>query len=201
MPLVDLAKKGKHNAIANTAAASALGRFLNVVCNDLNIPLVNIVRREEQAKILRELGAKHILVSEAPNFAEELKEIFSKLQVTLAFDAIGGKSTFDLVNALPPYSEVKIYGGLSEEPLAAHPGKLIFEHKSISGFWVSSWVGKQPMLKMIRIFRSIQKYMKEVHHTPVQQHITLEEVGACMETYKQNMTAGKILVKPGKSIH
>ncbi len=199
MAMIDLARKGHHKAIANTAAASALGRFLNVVCNDLNIPLVNIVRRLEQVKILEAIGAKHILVSEKPDFADELKEVFSRLQLTLAFDAIGGKSVFDLVNALPPHGEVKIYGALSEESLSAHPGKLIFEHKKISGFWVSSWVGQQPILKMLWIFRSIQKYMKDTHHAEVQRRITLDEVGACMPTYKQNMTAGKILVKPGKT--
>jgi len=197
MAMVDLAKKGKHKAIANTAAASALGRFLNVVCNDLNLPLVNIVRREDQALILKELGAKNVLVSGSPNFAEDLTKIFSKLQVTLAFDAIGGKSTFDLVDTLPPHSEVMIYGGLSEEPMSANPGKLLFESKKIIGFWVSAWVGHQPMLKMLRIFRSIQKYMKEMHQTAVQRRITLDEVSATMETYRKNMTAGKILVKPG----
>ncbi|MDZ7605657.1 MAG: zinc-binding dehydrogenase [Cyclobacteriaceae bacterium] len=145
MAMIDLARKGHHKAIANTAGASALGRFLNIVCNDVNLPIVNIVRREDQAVILKELGAKHILVSESPNFVEELTKTFSKLQVTLAFDAVGGQSTFDLISALPPHGEVKIYGALSEEPMTAHPGKLIFEHKKISGFWVSAWVGKQPL--------------------------------------------------------
>ena len=42
-------KKG----IIHTAAASALGRMLNKRCIRLGIPLLNVVRRQEQAEILR----------------------------------------------------------------------------------------------------------------------------------------------------
>jgi hypothetical protein len=40
--------------IINSAAASALGRMLNRLCQTENIPLLNIVRREEQVKILQQ---------------------------------------------------------------------------------------------------------------------------------------------------
>lgn len=46
-------KKG----IIHTAAASALGRMLNKRCKSLGIPLLNIVRREEHAALLKSEGA------------------------------------------------------------------------------------------------------------------------------------------------
>jgi NADPH2:quinone reductase len=42
-------KKG----IINSAAASALGRMLNRYCLTLGIPLLNIVRKDEQAELLK----------------------------------------------------------------------------------------------------------------------------------------------------
>jgi NADPH:quinone reductase len=42
-------KKG----IIHTAAASALGRMLNKRCQTLGIPLLNVVRKEEQAELLK----------------------------------------------------------------------------------------------------------------------------------------------------
>lgn len=42
-------KKG----IIHTAAASALGRMLNKYCQTLGIPLLNIVRKQEQADLLK----------------------------------------------------------------------------------------------------------------------------------------------------
>ncbi len=55
-------KNGK-GGIIHTAAASALGRMLNQLCQKENIPLLNIVRREEQAEILKNEGAIHVLVT------------------------------------------------------------------------------------------------------------------------------------------
>jgi len=52
-------KKG----IIHTAAASALGRMLNKRCQRMGIPLLNIVRREEQAQLLKKEGAKHVIIT------------------------------------------------------------------------------------------------------------------------------------------
>lgn len=49
--------------IIHTAAASALGRMLNKRCKRLGIPLLNIVRRQEQADLLKAEGAEHVIVT------------------------------------------------------------------------------------------------------------------------------------------
>ena len=46
-----------HTAIVHTAAASNLGQMLNRICQADGGELVNIVRRDEQAKLLRDMGA------------------------------------------------------------------------------------------------------------------------------------------------
>ena len=51
----------KPKGLINTAAASALGRMMNKYCQREGIPLLNIVRRKEQVKILEEEGAKFII--------------------------------------------------------------------------------------------------------------------------------------------
>jgi NADPH:quinone reductase-like Zn-dependent oxidoreductase len=52
-----------HKGIIHTAAASALGRMLNKRCQRLGIPLLNIVRRQEQADLLRSEGAQHVIIT------------------------------------------------------------------------------------------------------------------------------------------
>lgn len=195
--MLEIAKKGGHKAIANTAAASALGQMLNSLCIDKNIPLVNIVRRDEQVELLKKQGAMHVVNSSSANFAKELLSIFSELQVTLAFDAIAGQMGFDLLEALPSGGEVMVYGALSEQPVPAHPGKLIFEKKKISGFWLSEWITHQPMLKMLFTFNKIQKYISEKHQTSIHKRVSLENAVDGVSLYLEKMSAGKILVKPG----
>ena len=45
-------KGATSKGIINTAAASALGRMLNKICQTEKIPLLNIVRRKEHVEIL-----------------------------------------------------------------------------------------------------------------------------------------------------
>jgi hypothetical protein len=52
--------------------------------------LVNIVRSDEQAKILRNIGARYVVDSTSENFRDELIDALAETGATLAFDAIGG---------------------------------------------------------------------------------------------------------------
>jgi NADPH:quinone reductase len=55
-----------HSALVDTAAASNLGQMLVKIC-----PLVNIVRSDAQADLLRGIGAKYACNSTAPTFMED----------------------------------------------------------------------------------------------------------------------------------
>jgi NADPH2:quinone reductase len=87
---VETMRREGHSALANTAAASNLGQMLVRLCAKDGIPLVSIVRSEQQAKLLRALGATHVCNSNAPTFLADLTEAFAVTGATIAFDAIGG---------------------------------------------------------------------------------------------------------------
>jgi NADPH:quinone reductase-like Zn-dependent oxidoreductase len=88
--MVETMRRERHSALVHTAAASNLGQMLNRVCLMDGIPLVNIVRNQAQAEILKQLGAKYVLDSTSPSFRRELVEAIAEAGATLAFDAIGG---------------------------------------------------------------------------------------------------------------
>ena len=52
------------NALIHTAAASNLGQMLQKICLNDGVALVNIVRKPEQAELLRSIGATHVCDSE-----------------------------------------------------------------------------------------------------------------------------------------
>ena len=117
-----------HSAIVHTAAASNLGQMLNRLCQADGIPLVNVVRRNEQADLLRAAGAEHVVVSSADSFADDLTAAITATGATLAFDAIGGGEQVDTLLAAmekassagqafsrygsDTHKQVYIYGGL-----------------------------------------------------------------------------------------
>ena len=88
--MVETMRREGHTALVHTAAASNLGQMLNRLCLEDGVGLVNIVRSEPQQRLLREQGAKHVCVSTAATFPEDLTEAIVATGATLAFDAIGG---------------------------------------------------------------------------------------------------------------
>lgn len=88
--MVETMKREGHTALVHTAAASNLGQMLNKVCQKDGIGLVNIVRKPEQAALLREIGAQYVCDSSAPGFMAELTDALAVTGATIAFDATGG---------------------------------------------------------------------------------------------------------------
>src|SRR5712671_5486280 len=88
--MTETMKREGHKALVHTAAASNLGQMLNKICLEDGIGLVNVVRSPEQAKLLRGIGAKHVVDSSAPTFTDDLTQALVEAGATIAFDAIGG---------------------------------------------------------------------------------------------------------------
>lgn len=88
--MVETMRREGHRALAHTAAASNLGRMLNRICLQDGVPLVNVVRKPEQARALRAEGATFVCDSSSPSFMEDLTEALAATGATIAFDAIGG---------------------------------------------------------------------------------------------------------------
>ena len=90
LSMVETMKREGHTALVHTAAASNLGQMLLKICQKDGVGLVNIVRKPEQAALLRSLGAQHVCDSSAPTFMAELTDALAATGATIAFDATGG---------------------------------------------------------------------------------------------------------------
>lgn len=87
---VETMRMDGHSAIVHTAAASNLGQMLQRICLRDGIPLVNVVRSEQQAELLREIGATHVVNSQDADFPSQLQDAIEQTEATIAFDAVGG---------------------------------------------------------------------------------------------------------------
>jgi NADPH:quinone reductase-like Zn-dependent oxidoreductase len=92
LAMVETLRQENHTALIHTAAASNLGRMLVKICQEDGVPLVNVVRKQEQVDLLRGLGATHVCNSSAPSFHEDLVRAITATGATVAFDATGGGS-------------------------------------------------------------------------------------------------------------
>jgi NADPH2:quinone reductase len=192
--LVDEARRGGHKAMVQTAAASALGRMIVRLAKRFGIPLINIVRREEQVKLLRGMGAEHVLNSSAQDFDAALRDLCHKLGATIGFDAVAGETTLRVMQAQPPRSRLLVYGGLSLAPSQADPGSLIFEEKHLEGFWLSAWLRRKNLLAQMRIGGNVQELLGSDLKSEVHARMPLSDAARGLAEYQANMTAGKVLL-------
>ena len=88
--MVETMRREGHKALVHTAAASNLGQMLQKICLKDGVALVNIVRKPEQAELLRSIGASHVCDVSAPSFLDDLTQALVATGATIAFDATGG---------------------------------------------------------------------------------------------------------------
>ncbi|UCF69031.1 MAG: zinc-binding dehydrogenase [Acidobacteriota bacterium] len=198
MGLHALARGGGHRAAVQNAAASQVGRMLVRLAAEAGLPLVNIVRRAEQAELLRSLGAEHVLDSSEPSFHDQLTRACRDMDVTIAFDAIGGEATGLLVDAMRPRAHVVVYGALSEQPCSGiDPIAVIFRDKRVQGFYLGAWLQKVGFLRRLRILSQVRRLIASGHlETVVQRQVGLESAVEALLEYLDRPTDGKILIRP-----
>lgn len=196
--LMDLARRAGARGVVQTAAASALGRMVVRLGRSAGVPVVNVVRREEQVRLLQAEGAEHVLNSEAEGFDERLRELCAAVRATVAFEAVAGELTGRVLRAMPKGGRAVVYGALSQEGCLVDPRSLIFESKRVEGFWLSDWLRAQNALRRIRVAGKVQKLLAGELKTEVRARLPLERAAEGLRMYKREMTGGKIILVPGE---
>jgi NADPH:quinone reductase-like Zn-dependent oxidoreductase len=199
--LMEEAQRYAARAVIQTAGASQVGRMVLRLAADAGMPLVNVVRRDEQVELLRSLGAEHVLDSESGTFDDDLRRLCSDLGVTVGFDAVAGEMTGRLLEAMPRKSTAIVYGALSEQPCGAiNPIGVVFEGKRVEGFYLGSWQQRRGTLATLRLTSRAQRLVREGgFDTQVQRHAGLEDAVDALLQYHQHMTDGKVLIHPHRS--
>jgi NADPH:quinone reductase-like Zn-dependent oxidoreductase len=194
--LTNIAIKEKRNGIVQTAAASALGKMIQRYATRKGLPVINIVRKEEQVELLKSLGSEHVLNSTSPDFEKTFTRLVKKLEITLAIDAVAGKTGEDVFNMMPANSKLVVYGALSEEPIGVTAGSLIFQRKKVEGFWLSYWIADTPPEEFSEIIKDAQENLSTDFKSEINKRFSLEEGYKAIDFYKNNMTSGKVLFVP-----
>jgi NADPH:quinone reductase len=196
------AKKYNHKAIIHSAACSSLGKMLVRYTNKIGLTLINVVRREEQVKILKELGAEHVLDSTSETFETDLKELSHQHEATGFFDAVAGDLTSQVLKNMPAGSTAYIYGGLSLKPYYFSPLDAIFYKKTISWLWLSAWLGElseEERKEQIGIVIQDLSTGGEIFGSNIAKTFPLSKFGEAIEAANKHASEGKVLLKPHES--
>ncbi|PIQ27282.1 MAG: hypothetical protein COW63_16495 [Bacteroidetes bacterium CG18_big_fil_WC_8_21_14_2_50_41_14] len=196
--LFNIAIERSCSAVIVNAAGGQVPAFIRNLAAQHQVEVINIVRNTETAKRLIDAGEKYVLNETDEEFESAVRELAHQLDATVAFDAVGGAQSGMLFNAMPPNSELVVYGGLSNKPMTdISVMELIFQDKLISGFNLSSWRQELDQDEFERISYLLQEqFIKGAWKTRIQRMIALDEVVNGLKSYLGNMSDGKVLFKP-----
>ena len=192
----DIIIREKHKAIVNAAAAGALGGMIRFLGKKHNISVINIVRNEQQAEMLKSNSAKYVLKNTDEDFTDQLHVMTHDLKATLALDPISGNFTQQLLDALPYGSTVILYGNLSASDQGTTLRPLLLENKKLHGFYLANWMKDNGLFKTVRNLNKVKRLLKNDFTVTVQGRFPLDKAQLAVDTYLNNMTGGKVLLIP-----
>jgi len=213
--MVETMQMEGHKALVHTAAASNLGQMLNKICLQDGVDLVNIVRRPEQAEILKGLGAKYVCISSSPDFMEELTEALVATGATLAFDAIGGGRLAGQIltcmevaanRTAAEYSrygssthkQVYVYGGLDRGPTEFN--RAFGMAWGIGGWLLTPFLQKGGREVINKLRQRVAAEIKTTFASTYTQEVSLAGMLSldAIAVYGKQATGEKFLINPNK---
>ena len=211
-------KLENHTALVHTAAASNLGQMLVKICLADDIPLVNLVRKEEHVELLKKLGAKYICNTSDENFMKNLIDCLVETGATLGFDATGGgnegKLAGQILSAMEvaanknateysrygsdTYKQVYIYGGLDPTPTVLN--RSFGLSWGLGGWLLTPFIGRVGTEKFQEMRERVAKEITTTFASSYTKEVSLEEMlePDAIKTYAKQATGTKYLVTPHK---
>jgi NADPH2:quinone reductase len=216
--MVETMRSEGHRALVHTAAASNLGQMLNRICLEDGIDLVNVVRKPEQAALLRSQGAKLVVDTSAADFEEALLAAIDATGATIAFDAVGGgrlagqiltameASLVRKITAFSPYGsprhkQVYSYGLLDPGPIEL--ARATFGMAWSFGGWLLTYFLQKAGAETVqRLKQRVASNLKTTFASAYTEEVSLAQALSpeVIVTYGKRATGAKYLVRPNKDL-
>lgn len=209
----ETARMEGHKAIVHMAAASNLGQMLHKICQEDGLTLVNVVRKPEQAELLRGLGGEYVVDSSSPDFMKQLREAIAATGAFLGFDPIGGGQSVDrcfkameqvAVSQMSEFSrygsnqpkKMYIYGRLDLDPTILTPSYGF--GWTLSGWLLTPFLQTAGMETVMRMRSRVLAGLTTTFASSYKRKVGLEEMltkDAVLD-YRAMRTGEKYLVTP-----
>ncbi len=209
---VETMKLEGFTGIVHAAAASNLGQMLVKICLEDGVPLVNIVRSDDQVKLLRDLGATHVLNMTDSDFMPKLIDAIAETKAMIGFDPIGGGTlSSQILTAMEAAAsrgaafsrygsseakKVYIYGALDLGPTILN--RAFGLTWDLAGWLLTPFMGKAGMEVVGRMRARVAKDLTTTFASYYKAEVSLEGMltKEAVSEYNARRTGEKYLVVP-----
>lgn len=150
--------------LLQTAAGSTVGQLVIQLARHYGFRTINVVRRRTAVAELKALGGDEVICTEDEDLRDRVTQIAGKTGVRKALDCVTGQVGADVSRALAPGGQMLVYGALATHR-QTDPAKLtlplfarsvIYEAKTVRGFWLFHWFTTTPPQQARRALEEIR---------------------------------------------
>jgi NADPH:quinone reductase-like Zn-dependent oxidoreductase len=122
----------------------------------------------------------------------------------MCYDCVGGEITSKVFNCMPNGSILYHFGNLLEKEISKiDSGELIFNDKTITGWWLNRWLQSLSETEIKYWWGFVKDEIQSnsnLFSTQVSKEFKLEDINVALEYYRTYSSAGKVLLKSFSSL-
>lgn len=191
--LVEISRVGAGDAVVITAASSSVGLAAIQIVNRLGGLAIAATRTRAKRDALMNAGARHVVVTEDQDLAEEVLRLTDGKGAGFVFDPIGGRGVEALAAAAAPGGTLYLYGALAREPTPFPLFAAIGKNLVVRGYTLFSLVTRPESLE--RAKRFVVEGLADGSLKPViAASFPLKDIVQAHRYLESNQQVGKVVV-------
>ncbi|MBP0590832.1 zinc-dependent alcohol dehydrogenase family protein [Paraburkholderia sp. LEh10] len=189
--------------LLQTAAGSTVGKLVIQLGKHFGFKTLNVVRRRAAVEEILALGGTAVICTEDEDIRERVAQIVGEEGVTKAIDCVSGQVGADVSRSLAPGGEMLVYGALSTHrqtnadklTLPLFPRSMIYETKTVRGFWLYRWFTTTPAEKISALLKqTIELVANDTMSVPEGQPFRVEDFAEAVRLAEAPAHGGKPLL-------
>jgi NADPH:quinone reductase-like Zn-dependent oxidoreductase len=182
--------------VIQTVANSAVGRHVIVLAKARGVRTVNVVRRDDVAGELRDLGAD-VVLKDGPDLAERARAAVGSAPIRLGIDAVSGDACKRIGDCIADGGVVVSYGSMSGQDPTMSRAAVNMRGVNLTGFNLGRSLAKRTHQQVRAIYAVLAEKLRDgILKAPIDAFYPIEDIRSALVRAQEGGRNGKVLVLP-----
>jgi mitochondrial enoyl-[acyl-carrier protein] reductase / trans-2-enoyl-CoA reductase len=182
--------------VIQNVANSAVGRHIIVLAKARGVHTINVVRRDDVAGELRDLGAD-VVLKEGSDLAERARRATGGAPIRLGIDAVSGDACKRIGDCIAEGGIVVSYGSMSGQDPTMSRAAVNMRGVNLTGFNLGRGLAKRTPEQVRTIYADLaEKLRSATLKAPIDAFYPIEEIRSALVRAQQGGRHGKVIVLP-----
>ena len=182
--------------VIQNVANSAVGRHVIVLAKARGVHTVNVVRRDDVAGELRDLGAD-VVIKDGADLAERVRAAIGGAAIRLGIDAVSGDACKRIGDCIAEGGVVVSYGSMSSQDPVMSRAAVNMRGVNLTGFNLGRGLAKRTPEQVRSIYADLAAKIRDgVLRASIDAFYPIEDIRSALIRAQQGGRHGKVLVLP-----